>query len=148
MNILIRLMYGVAFTTMLSSWIYISYLKSEISTLEENNSTLYSSVQEQQKVIERQIKDIGAIQRAKENQLSIIKNQQLEILELDKKFSITAQGESRDLGKITRAKPVLIERIVNSASRDAMRCFEIATGDALKNDDGNRECPNLIESQK
>lgn len=148
MNNLIRLMYGVVFTTLLSSWIYISYLKSEISTLEENNSILYSSVQEQQKVIERQIDDIRAIQIAKENQLSIIKKQQLEISELDSKFSVTAQGESRDLGKITRAKPVLIEKIVNSASRDAMRCFEIATGDALMNDDGNRECPNLIESQK
>ena len=50
-----------------------------------------------------------------------------------------------DLGLLAKAKPKLVENIINSATADANRCFEILTGSPLKAGEKNNECPWLME---
>ena len=38
---------------------------------------------------------------------------------------------TRDIGKLAEVKPTLIERVINNATKNALRCFEIASGSPL-----------------
>lgn len=56
---------------------------------------------------------------------------------------------TRDIGKLAEVKPTLIERIINNATKNVLRCFEIASGSPLTHDElgarkksqTNQECP-------
>jgi hypothetical protein len=58
---------------------------------------------------------------------------------------------TRDIGKLAEVKPTAIERIINNATKDALRCFEIAAGSPLTHDEigarkksqTNKECPSI-----
>ena len=77
---------------------------------------------------------------------------QTEFKALDKRFNkINGQGEVRDIGKLAEERPTSVERVVNSATKKAMRCVEIAMGapltekekNATKKSQINSECPSL-----
>lgn len=58
---------------------------------------------------------------------------------------------TRDIGKLAEVKPTLIERVINNATKNALRCFEIASGSPLthnelaarKKSETNPECPSI-----
>ena len=58
---------------------------------------------------------------------------------------------TRDIGKLAEVKPELIERVINRASKNALRCIELAAGaprthdeiSARKKSQTNPECPAL-----
>ena len=58
---------------------------------------------------------------------------------------------TRDIGKLAEVKPTLIERVINNATKNALRCFEIASGSPLTHDELgarkksqiNPECPSI-----
>lgn len=75
---------------------------------------------------------------------SIAKAQAHEVKELNDKLNVKANGQSRDLGEIARAKPQIVQGIINRATDDVNRCFEILTGSPVKEGEVNNECKDLI----
>ena len=132
--------------------LYVKTLKSDLATSEANNAKLVESVADQKAVIEQQQKDFTAILAA--NRELEDKNRVLttELKNLDERFNkINGKGEVRDIGKLAIEKDRAVERIINSASKKAMRCVEIAMGaeltekerNATKKSEINSECPSL-----
>jgi predicted nuclease with TOPRIM domain len=133
-------------------FMYVKTLKSDLAISEANNAKLLDSVSEQQAVIEQQKRDFTAILEA--NKELEEKNRVLakEFAALDERFNkINGKGEVRDIGKLAIDRDKAVERIINSASKKAMRCVEIAMGspltekekNATKKSEINTECPSL-----
>mgnify|MGYP001196863545 FL=1 len=133
-------------------YIYVKNLKADLATSEANNVKLEQSVNDQKAVIEQQREDFTAILEA--NKELQEKNAVLakEFKALDERFNkINGKGEVRDIGKLAEERASSVERVVNSASKKAMRCVEIAMGspltekeiNATKKSQINSECPSL-----
>jgi multidrug resistance efflux pump len=133
-------------------YIYVKNLKADLATSEANNAKLEQSVNDQKAVIEQQKKDFTAIlaaNKALEEKNAILNK---EFKALDERFNkINGKGEVRDIGKLAEERASSVERVVNSATKKAMRCVEIAMGspltekeiNATKKSQINSECPSL-----
>ena len=131
---------------------YVQHLKSENEILTLNNEKLEGAVADQKAVIEQQLKDIETIQsinkdlQAKNSKLSA----DLDVA--NEKFNkVNASGERRDVGNLAVQKPKSIEIIERKREKQRARCFEIAQGsplteeekNATKKSQINAECPNI-----
>ena len=131
---------------------YVQHLKSENEILTLNNAKLEGSVAEQQAVIEQQLRDIETKtelnKQLNENNAKLTADLNL----ANEKFNkINASGERRDIGNLAVNKPKSIERIERKREQQRARCFEIAQGsplteeelNATKKSQINAECTNL-----
>ena len=145
------LKYAVALlvvTSVIGGVTYTLKLQSDLATVKSNNEKLTQSVQEQHKQIIKQAAEVAEIQLAN-NQLNETRVKlQADVDRLNTVFRVSARGKSRDFGDITRAKPALVNKIVNRASNNVNRCFELAMGATLEDGEKNNECKNLINSIK
>jgi len=131
---------------------YVQHLKSENEILTLNNEKLEGAVADQKAVIEQQLNDIKSIQsinkdlQEKNNKLSA----DLDVA--NEKFNkVNASGERRDVGNLAVQKPKSIEIIERKREKQRARCFEIAQGsplteeekNATKKSQINAECPNI-----
>ena len=131
---------------------YVQHLKAENEILTLNNSKLNDAVEQQQAVIEQQLRDIEtkteiADQLAKNNAKLTA---DLELA--NEKFNkVNASGDRRDVGNLALSKPKSIERIERKREQQRARCFEIAQGsplteeelNATKKSQINAECTNI-----
>jgi len=133
-------------------YIYVKNLKADLATSEANNAKLEQSVNDQKAVIEQQKKDFTAILAANKELEEKNKILNKEFKALDERFNkINGKGEVRDIGKLAEERASSVERVVNSATKKAMRCVEIAMGspltekeiNATKKSQINSECPSL-----
>ena len=131
---------------------YVQHLKSENEILTLNNAKLEGAVAEQQALIEQQLRDIETQQsinkQLTENNIKLTADLKL----AEEKFNkINASGERRDIGNLAVSKPKSIERIQRKREQQRARCFEIAQGsplteeelNATKKSQINAECTNL-----
>lgn len=139
--IVILAMFGGAF------W-YISGLRASLATSEQNTKLLSDAVQQQQAVLEQVQEEQAAIQKANQELSTLVQTQMKDVNALRDKFSTSADGSSRDFGKLAIAKPSAIERAINKGSLNAMRCMEIASGSPVLKDETNAECPSLVTTVK
>ena len=133
-------------------YIYVKNLKADLATSEANNAKLEQSVNDQKAVIEQQKKDFTAILAANKELEEKNKILNKEFKALDERFNkINGKGEVRDIGKLAEERASSVERVVNNATKKAMRCVEIAMGspltekeiNATKKSQINSECPSL-----
>ena len=131
---------------------YVQHLKSENEILTLNNAKLNDAVEQQQAVIEQQLRDIES-----KTEINKILNENNAKLTADlnlanEKFNkVNASGERRDIGNLALSKPKSIERIERKREQQRARCFEIAQGSALteeelnatKKSQINAECTNI-----
>jgi len=131
---------------------YVQHLKAENEILTLNNAKLEGAVQEQQALIEQQLRDIETQQninkQISENNAKLNKDLNL----ANEKFNkVNASGERRDIGALAVAKPKSIQRIEGRREQQRVRCFEIAQGsplteeelNATKKSQINAECTNI-----
>ena len=131
---------------------YVQHLKSENEILTLNNAKLNDAVEQQQAVIEQQLRDIEAKTEIAD-QLAKNNAKLTADLELaNEKFNkVNASGDRRDVGNLALSKPKSIERIERKREQQRARCFEIAQGSALteeelnatKKSQINAECTNI-----
>ena len=131
---------------------YVQHLKAENEILTLNNAKLNDAVDQQQAVIEQQLKDIEQIQTIN-LQLTETNTKLTADLNLaNEKFNkVNASGERRDIGNLALNKPRSIERIEQKREKQRARCFEIAQGsplteeelNATKKSQINAECTNI-----
>ena len=131
---------------------YVQHLKAENEILTLNNAKLNDAVDQQQAVIEQQLKDIDQIQTIN-LQLTETNTKLTADLNLaNEKFNkVNASGERRDIGNLAVSKPRSIEKIERKREQQRARCFEIAQGsplteeelNATKKSQINAECTNI-----
>lgn len=133
-------------------FMYVKNLKAENEILRLNNSKLNDAVDEQQAVIEQQIADFEEIQSI--NKSLVESNAKLteDLRVANEKFNkINAAGDRRDMGDLAFNRPKNVEFIERKRETQRARCFEIAQGsplteeelNATKKSQINAECPNI-----
>jgi len=143
---------GIAVISAMGGLMYVKHLQSENEILTLNNAKLEGAVAEQQKLIEQQLKDIAQIRDI--NKQLQAKNEKLtgDLNVANEKFNkVNASGERRDIGNLAVNKPKSIQIIEGRREKQRARCFEIAQGsplteeeiNATKKSQINAECPNI-----
>ena len=127
------------------AYAWITKLQSDNKVLQVNQSKLEGAVSEQKAAIKQQAANAAQIQAAN----SELREQQT-VLQKDKKNLAKKLGR-HELDILAQNKPGLVVRIINRASKNELRCFEIQTGSPLTHDElaarkkseSNGECPEL-----
>ena len=134
------------------AFIYVKTLQADLAMSEANNAKLEQSVESQKAVIEQQLKDVKAIRVAIVEQETLNKRLNESLQDLRDKFhKVNASGKKRDIGALAEDKPRLIERVINTGTRNALRCMEISMGakltekeiNATKKSEINSECSDI-----
>ena len=125
-------------------YMYVKKLQKDNATLKVNQIKLEIAVEENNKVIEQQTKDLKKIRTTLSELDEVNKKLQADRDNLNKRLS------KHDIGNLAENKPGLVEKIINKASDSAVRCMEIASGSPLTeeelNGSPNRECPSFWPS--
>lgn len=131
--------------------LYITVIKSNLATARANIVIEQSNVQKAKIALEMQSETLAETEK---NHTEIIKSfdrlqtvsnaQRAQIRILNDKLTMTANGQSRDIGDIARSKPGLMTKIINNATKNANRCLEVATGATIKEKESNSECKDII----
>ena len=134
------------------AYVYVKSLQADLATSEANNAKLEQSVEQQKAVIEQQLKDAEDIRLAMKDQTELNERLNASLEDLRDKFhKVNASGKKRDIGELAKGKPKLIERVINTGTRNALRCMEISMGakltekevNATKKSEINSECPDI-----
>ena len=142
----------IALATAGGGFLHYKTVKADLETAKANNLLLEASVEGQKAVIAQQENDFKSILAANATLQEQNKVLAAEFSALDERFNkINAQGEVRDIGKLAVERSRSIERVINGATKKAMRCVEIAMGapltekeeNATKKSQINSECPSL-----
>ena len=127
------------------AYAWITKLQNDNKVLQVNQSKLEGAVAEQEVAIKQQAANAAQIQSIN----SELREQQT-VLQKDKKNLAKKLGR-HELDILAQNKPGLVEKIINRASKNELRCFEIQTGSPLTHDElaarkksqSNNECPKL-----
>jgi predicted metal-dependent hydrolase len=123
-------------------------LRSDNAILKANQIKLEEAVSSQQQVIEQQKADFETIMTANKKLQDTRDILQQELKNLDDKFNKTnASGKKRDIGDLAVNRPESVERVINRASDNALRCVEIAMGSPLTEEEINAVKPSTINSE-
>ena len=145
-------MVGIMVTSLAGAGLYVMKLRSDNAILKANQIKLEEAVSSQQQLIEQQQADFETIMAANKKLQDTRDILQQELKNLDDKFNKTnASGKKRDIGDLAVNRPSSIERVINRASDNALRCVEIAMGapltekelNATKPSEINSECPSI-----
>lgn len=127
---------------------YYNQSQDTIRTLNENNATLKIAVQTNEETITNLRRDYSRAQT-----ILTETNRQLSETRLQNRQLVTRLSE-HDLGVLAESKPGLVERTVNNATANALRCFELMTGapltdkerNATNGKEFNSECPWIFDN--
>jgi regulator of replication initiation timing len=122
-------------------FLYVKKLQKDNEILKLNQAKLETAVEDQKGVIEQQTKDFTKIRET----LNILEEENKK-LQKDKSDLSKRLGK-HDIGNLAENKPGLVEKIINGASKKALRCVEIASGSPLTEEElngkPNKECPSF-----
>lgn len=119
----------------------IQNLQSSVSTLKANNATLDQAITEQKTTIESLRQDI-------ELQSEVISETQNSFNQArDTVRRLEDRLSEHELGFLAKERPVLVENIINNATQDVNRCFEILSGAPLTDQEINAKLPSEFNSE-
>ena len=141
-------MVGILVSSLAGAGHYVMKLRSDNAILKANQIKLEEAVSSQQEVIEQQKADYETIMSANKKLQDTRDILQNELQNLDDKFNKTnASGKKRDIGDLALNRPSSVERVINRASDNALRCVEIAMGALLTEEEINAVTPSEINSE-
>jgi hypothetical protein len=118
--------------------------------LVEENAKLEEKVEAQELLIAKKDAQIDLIKKQAEQQQNLVSKlikKEREYIKRQRMLEYRLTKDGRDIGVLARKKPYLVEKIINNASDARMRCFEIASGSPVTEDDINAKntvCPHII----
>ena len=139
------------------AWTYMQKLQADNQVLQinqevlkENELKLNNAIAEQQAVIAakaKQAEDIQTANAALRTETSRLNSE---------KDNLAKKLGKHELDILAQNKPGLVTRVINRASDNVMRCFEVLTGSPLTHDElqadkpslYNRECPTIHPKYK
>ena len=124
---------------------WITKLQTDNQILQVNQSKLEGAVAASEAAVKRHAADAASIQAANADLVS-----QKAALEKDRN-NLTKKLGRHELDILAAAKPGLVVKIINRASKNELRCFEIQSGSPLtheelaarKKSEINGECPGI-----
>ena len=120
---------------------YVQKLQKDNAILKSNQVKLETAVAESNQVIEQQSKDLKKIRTTLKEVEELNDRLQADKDSLNKRLG------KHDIGNLAENKPGLVEKIINGASKKALRCVEIASGSPLTEEElngkPNKECPSF-----
>ena len=141
-------MVGILVSSLAGAGLYVMKLRSDNAILKANQIKLEEAVASQQELIEQQKADFETIMAANKKLQDTRDILQRELQNLDDKFNKTnASGKKRDIGDLALNRPSSVERVINRASDNALRCVEIAMGALLTEEEINAVTPSEINSE-
>ena len=141
-------MVGILVSSLAGAGLYVMKLRSDNAILKANQIKLEEAVSSQQEVIAQQKADFETIMAANKKLQDTRDILQQELKNLDDKFNKTnASGKKRDIGDLAVNRPESVERVINRASDNALRCVEIAMGSPLTEEEINAVKPSTINSE-
>jgi len=118
----------------------IKTLQFEKQELQLHNSQLKDLIEEQKHVISQLENSIADQKIINEGLNKTIESANKDVEVLEKVI------RKHSLAKIASRKASLLQKKINNATIDVLRCFEIVTGEELKVDEKNSQCTSLINS--
>jgi len=148
----VLLLFTVVIFGISGAYKYVAAKDARIATLTADNATLASNNLQLEEAIKQQLAAIESLE-------SDILLKDTVLVEVREKFNLS-RDQVRDLqdrlgrhelGYLALNRPVLVEKIINDATREVARCYEIAAGAPLtdkeklatKPSEINSECPEL-----
>lgn len=116
-------------------------LAGENSTLVANNAQLEQGIVEQQRTIAGIHEDLSRQQQILTDTLSNFAASRNRVRALEAQFA------KHNIGFLAANKPRLVENIINNATNEINRCFEIASGAPLTQEEINATLPSQINSE-
>lgn len=115
--------------------------QARIQTLSENNAKLETAVDMNEQTID-------SLQKNYEQSREELRKVNKEFENIRKQNNVLSEKlRKHDLGVLGNAKPGLVSNIVNSATNDVNRCFEILSGAELTEEERNAETPEKANSE-
>lgn len=130
---------------------YVTNLKANLAISQANEQKLKDAAEVQSQYIETLKQDFAKIQSINADIVENNARLDKQVKELKNKFNQSKNGNPRDFGVLAIAKPRPIEKIINKASNNVNRCFEIVSGSPLTEkeinaklkSEINNECPSI-----
>lgn len=132
---------------------YVTGLRADLATSQANEQKLQDGINMQAALLEQMKQDMAQQQQINRDLEAVATRAAADVKNLEGKFRQNAAGEARDFGALAAARPESAERAVNRGTVRALRCFEIATGSNLTEEEknaktpreANSECPSLVD---
>ena len=116
---------------------YFWYSQNVIANLNREVAAKDLALEENKKLIQNLKIDVEDIKTV---------NKELANIEREATANAAEQADKlRDLEEIVNKKPKIVQDLVNQATVNRLRCFELATGAAPKKDEVNKTCPHLLK---
>ena len=127
------------------AWKYYQYTQQQILIYATNAAQAEQAAKESDAAMEAIKQDLEQVQKQFNEVSKEFAQAQSRVDTLEKKLS------KHDLGQLAQAKPGLVEKIIDKAGSNVMRCIEILSGAPLteeelnvtKKSKANNECPGL-----
>ena len=125
------------------AWFYVQNLQSKLDLAAERQARTMDVVNSQVAALNQLQEDIKKVQQVTNTLNEKIAEANASVSKLDDKFNKNSSGKARDIGKDAEAKPEVVEKIINRATKDAIRCGELLTGAPLLPKETNSQSPEL-----
>ena len=125
---------------------YLMNLKADLVTERANNAILTKSVETQQEVIIKKTTEIAKIQGLNKKLLVNLQKIEIDKEALRLRFHEDVAGLKRDFGRKAKQETTKMTVVINRATKNVTRCFELSSGAVLEPDEVNPECPELVEA--
>lgn len=138
---------------LVAAWFYVKHLESSLDAVKAMNARLEDVVTSQKVAIDNIKNDVIKMNKVQGNYSDKVQVIEKDAQDIEKKLTTTKNGNPRDLNKIANKKPTAFEKIINRASKDSLRCNELASGAPLTADEKsgkvkNSVCPRLLGVKK
>lgn len=140
-GLLLSIMSGAAYYYYSTTQSTIQKLTENNAVLQENNKTLSTANEQNLSTIDNLQTSYETVQKnytQLQSQFQEIRSQNIELRE---------RLSEHELDALAAAKPGLVESIVNNASEEATRCFELLSGAPLNEEEINAETPRQFNSE-
>lgn len=135
---------AVMVLTGLFYWYYNSS-QTRIQVLSNNNSVLSTAVEANEQTI-KEMQENAQLMNSTLTELNTVL-----AYTRDQNNRLQRHLSEHDIGELAGSRPVLVENIINQATDDVLRCFELITGaplttaeiNAVTPEEFNNECPDL-----
>lgn len=147
-----KILAGVLLATVLGGAFYFKYASDKIDLLTQNNATLSANQKTLEEINSNNVSEMEALV-AETKRIEQVYNDTLgefQIIRMQRD-ELISKFARHDLQYLALMRPESVERIVNAATADAGRCFELISGspknqrelNAKNANDFNSECPWL-----
>ena len=139
----IRLIIGLVIfvfigTVVGGAYLYYKNSQEAIATLNQQNATLTQAVDQQKEAIVAMEEAIKEQSIVREEMMSEIRSARNDMQALQDKLS------KHNLTAVASQKAELLEKKINKATDDVLRCFEVVTGAEVLPNEKNNQCSDLF----